>query len=254
MPELEQSGFSEFDRWLGLARRTRELLDAADRRGRAARRRRRLPRRPDPATRRERPGRLRRLAPARCGRRRRAPLPARPGRGDAGRGRPPTSRAAGRRRRDRGRARLRRPGGPRAVDPPRRRAVESRGACATPALVLAMLPRIPDDDVRYPAGRRTYADIAGPARPRRAVRTDRRAGAIALADRRAGAGGRGSAPGRFRRNGGRVGSGRLIVQGSAPDGQVWGTPRSYPPDVAATMAGAGRPSRPPLDRPGPDPA
>ncbi len=27
--DIEQSGFSEFDRWLGLARRTRELLDAA---------------------------------------------------------------------------------------------------------------------------------------------------------------------------------------------------------------------------------
>jgi len=29
MTEIEQSGFSEFDRWLALARRTRELLDAA---------------------------------------------------------------------------------------------------------------------------------------------------------------------------------------------------------------------------------
>src|SRR5215216_6168302 len=29
MHDLEQSGFSEFDRWLALARRTRELLDAA---------------------------------------------------------------------------------------------------------------------------------------------------------------------------------------------------------------------------------
>src|SRR3954452_18545962 len=28
MTDIEQSGFSEFDRWLGLARRTRELLDA----------------------------------------------------------------------------------------------------------------------------------------------------------------------------------------------------------------------------------
>ena len=76
------------------------------------------------------------------------------------------------------------------------------------------------------------------------------AAAARCATGRAGAGGRGSARGRIRRNGGRVGSGRLIVQGSAPDGQVWGTPRSYPPDVAATMAGAGRPSRPPLDRRG----
>ena len=29
MSDIEQSGFSEFDRWLALARRTRELLDAA---------------------------------------------------------------------------------------------------------------------------------------------------------------------------------------------------------------------------------
>ena len=29
MTDIERSGFSEFDRWLGLARRTRELLDAA---------------------------------------------------------------------------------------------------------------------------------------------------------------------------------------------------------------------------------
>src|SRR3954469_3879650 len=29
MSDLEQSGFSEFDRWLALAQRTRELLDAA---------------------------------------------------------------------------------------------------------------------------------------------------------------------------------------------------------------------------------
>ena len=28
-----------------------------------------------------------------------------------------------------------------------------------------MLPAIPDDDVRYPAGRRTYADIPRAARP-----------------------------------------------------------------------------------------
>src|SRR4029079_12646689 len=28
MTDIERSGFSEFDRWLGLARRTRELLDA----------------------------------------------------------------------------------------------------------------------------------------------------------------------------------------------------------------------------------
>jgi hypothetical protein len=32
-------------------------------------------------------------------------------------------------------------------------------------LVLAFLPRVPDEDVRYPAGRRTYADIPAPRGP-----------------------------------------------------------------------------------------
>src|SRR4051794_15478756 len=35
-------------------------------------------------------------------------------------------------------------------------------ALAHARLVLAMLPRIADEDVRYPAGRRTYADIPAP--------------------------------------------------------------------------------------------
>ena len=38
-------------------------------------------------------------------------------------------------------------------------------ALAHARLVLAMLPAIPDDDVRYPAGRRTYADIPRPRGP-----------------------------------------------------------------------------------------
>jgi len=38
-------------------------------------------------------------------------------------------------------------------------------ALAHARLVLAMLPRIPDDEVRFPAGRRTYADIAAPRGP-----------------------------------------------------------------------------------------
>lgn len=32
-------------------------------------------------------------------------------------------------------------------------------------LVLAFMPRLPEDEVRYPAGRRTYADIAVPRGP-----------------------------------------------------------------------------------------
>ena len=38
-------------------------------------------------------------------------------------------------------------------------------ALAHARLVLAMLPEIPDADVRYPAGRRTYADIPRPRGP-----------------------------------------------------------------------------------------
>lgn len=38
-------------------------------------------------------------------------------------------------------------------------------ALAHARLVLAMLPRMRDEDVRYPAGRRTYADIPAPRGP-----------------------------------------------------------------------------------------
>jgi len=41
----------------------------------------------------------------------------------------------------------------------------SLAALAHARVVLAMLPRIADDDVRYPSGRRTYADIAVPRGP-----------------------------------------------------------------------------------------
>jgi hypothetical protein len=38
-------------------------------------------------------------------------------------------------------------------------------ALAHARVVLAFLPRLPDEDVRYPAGRRTYADITAPRGP-----------------------------------------------------------------------------------------
>ena len=38
-------------------------------------------------------------------------------------------------------------------------------ALAHARLVLAFLPTVPDTDVRYPAGRRTYADISAPRGP-----------------------------------------------------------------------------------------
>ena len=41
----------------------------------------------------------------------------------------------------------------------------SLAALAHARVVLAMLPRIADDEVRYPGGRRSYADIAAPRGP-----------------------------------------------------------------------------------------
>lgn len=38
-------------------------------------------------------------------------------------------------------------------------------ALAHARLVLALLPRVPEEDVRYPVGRRTYADIPAPRGP-----------------------------------------------------------------------------------------
>jgi hypothetical protein len=163
MTDIERSGFSEFDRWLGLARRTRELLDAligegalpvggadylADRT---------LPHvesvqagflgwlRSDAAGVDELRYLLRRVAalrvepPVTGAERRAAEAEAAVELAAAGRG---------------GR------GATLHVAEP-----WSLAALAHARVVLAMLPRIADDEVRYPAGRRTYADIAAPRGP-----------------------------------------------------------------------------------------
>lgn len=162
--DIEQSGFSEFDRWLGLARRTRELLDAAVDEGEL------------PA------GGADYLADR--------TLPHLEGvqvgflgwlRADAA--------GIAELRYLLGRVAAARVEGP--VDDAERRAavaedtiersLTSRGARPRSALrsaepwnlaaldharvVLAFLPKIPDEEVRYPSGRRTYADITAPRGP-----------------------------------------------------------------------------------------
>jgi hypothetical protein len=165
MKDLQQSGFSEFDRWRALAHRTRELFDAligdgvlpdggaeylADRT---------LPHvegvqagfvgwlRSDAAGLAElryllaRVGSMRVEAPTTEAERKAAAAEAAAELDVAGRtGHRPTTAL-------------------RLVEP------WNLAALAHARLVLATLPRIPDEDVRFPAGRRTYADIPVPRGP-----------------------------------------------------------------------------------------
>jgi hypothetical protein len=164
MTDIERSGFSEFDRWLGLARRTRELLDALMGEGELPAggadylADRTLPHvesvqagfvgwlRSDAAGVEELRYLLRRVAALRV--------------------EPPVDEAERRAAVAETAVELaaaRREGRPRStlhVAEP-----WSLAALGHARVVLAMLPRIADDDVRYPAGRRTYADIAAPRGP-----------------------------------------------------------------------------------------
>jgi hypothetical protein len=164
MTEFEQSGFSEFDRWLALAKRTRELLDVAIGAGELPDggadylADRTLPHvesvqagfvgwlRSDAAGIDElryllgRVAALRVDAPTSEAERRAAEAEAAAERELANRhGRPES--------------------GLRIAEP------WSLAALAHARVVLAMLPRIADEEVRYPAGRRTYADIPAPRGP-----------------------------------------------------------------------------------------
>ena len=162
--DIEQSGFSEFDRWLGLARRTRELLDAAvDEGGLPAGGAdyladRTLPHlegvqvgflgwlRADTAGVAELRYLLGRVASARVegpaddAERRAAAAEETLERSLAARGARPASSLRG-------------------AEP------WNLAALAHARVVLAFLPKIPDEEVRYPSGRRTYADIAAPRGP-----------------------------------------------------------------------------------------
>ena len=161
MHDLEQSGFSDFDRWHALAHRTRELLDAAIGAGALPDggadylADRTLPHvegvqagfigwlRSDAAGVAElryllqRVGSIRVDGPANDAERRAAMAEA------------ATDELAQR------------------VGRPALRAAEpwNLAALSHARLVLAILPRIAAEDVRYPAGRRTYADIAVPRGP-----------------------------------------------------------------------------------------
>jgi hypothetical protein len=164
MHELEQSGFSEFDRWLALAHRTRELLDAAIGEGElpdggaAYLSDETLPHvegvqagfvgwlRTESAGLAElrylldRVGSIRVDGPATEADRRAAAAEAA--------AELQVARRSGRR-----------PAALRLAEP------WNLAALAHARLVLAMLPRLPDADVRFPAGRRTYADIPAPRGP-----------------------------------------------------------------------------------------
>jgi hypothetical protein len=164
MSDIEQSGFSEFDRWLALARRTRELLDVALGDGELPAggadylSDRTLPHvesvqagfvgwlRSEAAGIDElryllgRVGSLRVEGPGSDAERLAASA-------EAAAERALASRAG------------RRPLAIRAAEP------WSLAALAHARVVLAMLPRLADAEVRYPSGRRTYADIAAPRGP-----------------------------------------------------------------------------------------
>jgi hypothetical protein len=164
MTDIEQSGFSEFDRWLALARRTRELLDAAIGEGSlpdggAAY----LSDRTLPHVEGVRNGFLGWLrsemadvAELRYLLAQVATIRVDPAVSDAERLAALAEEAVER-------ALAERTGRPivrlHAPEP------WNLAALAHARLVLAMLPRIPDDEVRFPAGRRTYADIAAPRGP-----------------------------------------------------------------------------------------
>jgi hypothetical protein len=164
MNEIAQTGFGEFDRWVDLIRRTRELLDTAIGDGRLPAggadyiADRTLPHvegvqagflgwlRSDAAGIAELRYLLTLVAATRV----------EPARSDAER-----RAAAAERLTERSVATL-------ADAPlPRLRGVEpwNLAALAHARVVLAFLPRVPDEDVRYPAGRRTYADITAPRGP-----------------------------------------------------------------------------------------
>ena len=163
MTEIEQSGFFEFDRWLGLAKRTRELLTAAMDEGALPAggadylADRTLPHlegvqagflgwlRADAAGIAELRFLLARVAATRV---------------EPAADEPERRAAAAEDAIERSLA-LR--GGP--ARPLRSAEPWNLAALAHARLVLAFLPRIPDEEVRYPSGRRTYADIPAPRGP-----------------------------------------------------------------------------------------
>lgn len=164
LSDIEQSGFFQFDQWLGLARRTRELLSAAIDEGELPAggadylADRTLPHlegvqvgflgwlRADAAGIAEMRFLLGRVAATRV---------------DPAADEPERRAAAAEEAIERSIAM--RAGQP--VRPLRGAEPWNLAALAHARVVLAFLPRIPDEEVRYPAGRRTYADIPAPRGP-----------------------------------------------------------------------------------------
>lgn len=164
MSEIEQSGFFEFDRWLGLARRTRELLTTAVAEGG-------LPEggadyladRTLPHVEGVQVGFLGWLRADAAGI---AELQFLLGRVAAGRVEPAlddAERRAAAAEEAIDRTLAMRPG--RTAGALRSAEPWNLAALAHARVVFAFLPRIPDEDVRYPSGRRTYADIPAPRGP-----------------------------------------------------------------------------------------
>ena len=162
--DIEQSGFFEFDRWLGLARRTRELLDAAvDEGGLPAGGADYLADRTLPHLEGVQVGFLGWLRADAAGI---AELRYLLGRVAAARVEPPVDDAE--RRAAVAETSIERSiaaRGGRASSPLRSAEPWNLAALDHARVVLAFLPRIPDDEVRYPSGRRTYADITAPRGP-----------------------------------------------------------------------------------------
>ena len=163
MTEIEQSGFFEFDRWLGLAKRTRELLTAAvDEGALPAGGADYLADRTLPHLEGVQAGFLGWLRADAAGIAELRFLLARVG---ATRVEPAADESERRAAaaEDAIERSLALRGGP--ARPLRSAEPWNLAALAHARLVLAFLPRIPDEEVRYPSGRRTYADIAAPRGP-----------------------------------------------------------------------------------------
>ena len=164
MSEIEQSGFSHFDHWHALARRTRELLDVAvGEGGLPAGGADYLADLTLPHLEAVQAGFVGWLRADSAGLSELRYLLSLVG---AARVQPPTS--GSERRAADAEAAIERSLTSRGARPPARlRGAEpwDLAALSHARLVLAFLPRVPDEDVRYPSGRRTYADIPAPRGP-----------------------------------------------------------------------------------------
>jgi hypothetical protein len=164
MSEIEQSGFSQFDQWLALVRRTRELLDVAiDEGGLPAGGADYLADLTLPHLEAVQAGFVGWLRADAAGLAELRYLLSLVGSARV----EPASSGPDRRAAD-AEAAMERSLRARGTRPPARlRGAEpwDLAALSHARLVLAFLPRVPDADVRYPAGRRTYADISAPRGP-----------------------------------------------------------------------------------------